>query len=299
MANNLDAFIPEIWSTRIIQNIDQLNVAMMLAANTDYEGEIRQAGDTVQVRTFGDVTVQDYQRGMTISYEDLSPTRETLTVDTSKYFAFNVDDLDRAQNDIGALDGYTRRAAVSLAEHIDSYIFSFHSSANTNNVLTSSGSAYDISTSTVYPLIVSAGLALDRQDVEQSGRWMVVTPYFKSLLLQDTTYFIKGSTLGDTVLTTGRFGATAQQMTAQGFIGQIGNFDVYVSNNLPKSGSNFRCVFGQGKPVSYAAQIPPGTLEALRLETTFATAIRGLLLHGGKVFSEHAKKLGTILVDNS
>jgi hypothetical protein len=74
---------------------------------------------------------------------------------------------------------------------------------------------------------------------------------------------------------------------------------VYVSNNLPASGANYFCVYGQGKPVLYAAQIPPGQIEVLRLETTFATAGRALLLHDGKVLAEHSKRLGSILVDNS
>lgn len=39
MPNDLSAFIPEIWSRRIIANINQSNVAMAVMANTDYEGE--------------------------------------------------------------------------------------------------------------------------------------------------------------------------------------------------------------------------------------------------------------------
>lgn len=38
MPNNLDAFVPEIWSRRVIANIDQNNVALNFV-NTDYEGE--------------------------------------------------------------------------------------------------------------------------------------------------------------------------------------------------------------------------------------------------------------------
>ena len=80
-----------------------------------------QAGDTVQVRTFGSITVQDYQRGLPIAAESLVPLKETLTIDKAKYFAFDVDSLDVAQNDINAIDGYTRRAGVALTNAIDSY----------------------------------------------------------------------------------------------------------------------------------------------------------------------------------
>lgn len=300
MANNLDAFVPEVWSRSIIRNIDQRNVALAVCTNTDYEGEIRQAGDTVQVRTFGNVTMQDYQRGLAISYEDLTPTKESMTVTTSKYFAFNVDDLDQAQNDINATDGYTRRAAVSMSNYIDTFVFSKHTLALTANKLTSGGSAYNITSegsgTAVYELLVEAGLALDVQNVDEDGRWAIITPYAHSLLLKDTKYFTKATDLGDAIISNGM---RANAAMARGFVGRTANFDLYKSNNLPSNGANKYILFGQGKPISYAAQIPSGTLEALRLETTFATAVRGLLLHDATVFTETSKTLGSIYVDNS
>jgi len=51
--------------------------------------------------------------------------------------------------------------------------------------------------------------------------------------------------------------------------------------------------YGQGNPISYAAQLRE--VEAIRLETTFASAVRGLLLHGGTVFAEDKKRLGYIM----
>ena len=301
MANNLDNFIPEIWSRAIQQRLDQTNLALALLANTDDEGGIRQAGDTVHGRTYGDVTMQSYVRGQSLSYEDLAPTKETMTVNEAKSFAFQVDDLDKAQNDLDALSGYTQRAAVAVANAIDSKLFGYHASALTANKISSTGSAINISHTATddthpYALLVKAGMALDAQNVSSEGRWAIVTPYFKSLLLKDTVYFVKGSDLGDTVLTTGKLGPARSAMN---FVGQAAGFDIYWSNNLPAVASNYYCIYGQDKPVSYAAQIPPGTLEALRLESTFATAIRGLLLHDGKVFTEASKRLGTIFVDNS
>lgn len=307
MANNLDNFTPEIWSTALIERIDQVNLAMMLCANTDYEGEIRRAGDTVQVRTPGDVTMRPYGRGGSVTYEDLTPTKETMVIDQSHYFAFAVDDLDVAQNDIDAARVYTARAGVSVANHLDDYVFSFYSQALTANQVSNGGSAIDITASSagtthVVDLLLEAQENLDDQSVPADGRWIVVSPYYKKLLMKDTVYFINGSTLGDHILTTARFmGAsmTARDALGRGFVGQACGFDVYTSTNLPTSGSGRYCPYGQGRPISFAAQIQPGTMEALRLESTFGTAVRGLLLYGGEVFNEHAKRLGYIFVDNS
>jgi hypothetical protein len=292
MANSLANFVPQIWSTNIVANLDQLNVAYNVMCNIDYQGEIQEKGDTVQVRTFGSVNMQNYTRGNPISYEDLNPSKETLTVTDSKLFAFEVDDLDRAQNDINALDGYSKRAAVALANEIDRKALSFYASANSANQLTNGGSAWTVSAANAYTLLVDAGAKLDALSVPAQDRWVIISPIYKAFLLKDITYLIRASDLGDSVITTARVGMTAN--TAPGFFGRIAGFDLYVSPALPVDASGKYCQYGQGKPVSYARQLVE--TEALRLESTMATAVRGLLLHGAAVFAEDAKRFGTIYV---
>jgi hypothetical protein len=304
VANNLDNFVPEIWSRNIIANIDRANVSVGLMANTEYEGEIREFGDTVHVRTFGNVTVGDYQRGQSLAPQDLVPVKETLTVDTARYFTIDVDDLDKAQNDINALEGYSRRAGVAMAEDIDSYLFGFTLNGNSSLQISNGGSAIDVSANTagtaVYELAVNAGIALDELSVPQNDRWLVVSPYVKGLMLKSTTYLIRATDLGDAIVQTARVGGmTAREAMPRGFLGQMAGFDVWVSTNVLTNGANRYLPYGQGRPVSYAAQIPPGSLETVRLQDTFGTRIRGLMLHGGKVFTEDAKRLGYIYVDNS
>ena len=43
-------FIPEIWSGKLIENFYDATVLAAIS-NTDYEGEIRSMGDTVNIRT--------------------------------------------------------------------------------------------------------------------------------------------------------------------------------------------------------------------------------------------------------
>jgi hypothetical protein len=300
--NNLTAFVPQVWSRKVIQNIDQNNVAMATMTNSNYEGEIQAAGDTVQVRTFGNITVQDYARGTPISAESLAPTVETLVIDKSKYFAFDVDSLDVAQNDINAIDGYTRRAGVAMSNAIDTYVMATaRSGASSSNAVGSTGSPVSITkdtdTTSVYQQLVYAARKLDELNVPQEGRWVVVTPFFKSLILQSTTYFIRATDMGDAIVRSA--GISVPDASRRGYIGEAAGFDVYSSTNLPNNGTWWGNIFGQDHPVCYAAQIPASTMEALRLESTFATRVRGLLLHGAKVFAEDAKRLGVIYTSNA
>ena len=301
MANDLSAFIPQVWSRRIIENINQVNLAKSIMTNSNYEGEIQTAGDTVQVRTFGSITVSTYTRGLPIVPQSLTPVKETLVVNNSQYFAFDVDSLDIAQNDVNAIDGYTRRAGVAMSNAIDSFVMSKVLSANAANVIGTTAAPIAITPDTagtaVYELLVKAAKNLDSLNVPADARWAILTPFFKSLVMTSTKYFIRATEMGDAIVRTA--GISASEATRVGFIGQAGGFDCYMSNNLPTNATYWANAYGQDKPISYAAQIPPSTLEAIRLETTFATRVRGLLLQGAQVFAEDSKKLGVIYTTNA
>lgn len=299
MPNNLAAFQAEAWSKRILTRLDQVNVMLPLV-NRDYEGEIKGKGSTVHVRTFGNVTMQPYTRNGTLSYENLAPSREPLTVNDAQFFAFAIDDLDEEQTDLNAMDGYAQRAAVAMNEIVDKKCLSKYAKTHVNNRITNGGSAYTLSTSNAYSLFVEAGKALDKQNVPQEGRWAVVGPNWKSKLLTDNAFFLRATDLGDQVLRSGSFRGQQQQRTARnsaGFLGQISNFDVYLSTGVPTDANGAYCQFGGGKVISYAGQLRK--LQRIILESTMATAQRGLLLHDADVFAEHAKAYGYWLVDEA
>ena len=70
-------FIPEIWSGKLIQNFYDATVLSAIA-NTDYEGEIRRMGDTVNIRTTPEITIRSYVKGP-VSYTHLTlPTNREV-----------------------------------------------------------------------------------------------------------------------------------------------------------------------------------------------------------------------------
>ena len=123
MANSLSAFNAQVWSQAIIRNLDRINV-MLPHTNRQWDGVLNSVGDTVQVRTLGSVTTGSYSKGQTISYQGLSPVKEALTVSDSVYFAFQVDDIDKVQNDHDALMLYAQRAAVAINNAVEDKILS-------------------------------------------------------------------------------------------------------------------------------------------------------------------------------
>lgn len=299
MANNLAAFKAEVWSKRLLTKLNQTNVMLGLV-NQDWEGDLRKGGDTVHVRTRGRVTMRAYTKYTPITYEDLAPTKEPMVVATSQYFAFNVDDIDRAQNDLSALDQYTQESVVAMNNAVEAKILAQVAKAHTSNRITgASNAAIALSAegagTSVWEQLVKAGELLDLNEVPSDGRFAVIDPPTYSLVLNDTKRFIRASDLGDQMVASAKLtGSTAKN--TPGFVGQIAGFDVYKTTQVRTAtgdGATHKLLpFGRSGAISYAGIIRE--MEALRLEGFFGNAVRGLLLHDAEVFAELSKQLGYI-----
>jgi hypothetical protein len=145
--NNVAAFNREIWSGQLVRNIDQINVMKRLV-NTDWEGDLRQSR-TVKVRTLGNVSLSDYTKYTSLSYQNLAPSVESFSVNGNRYFAFEVDDIDKAQTDMDLLNGYTGRAAVAIDNDVDSKILSVYTSAPGVNQITGANAGSGATAGTV------------------------------------------------------------------------------------------------------------------------------------------------------
>jgi len=60
-ASGASKFIPEIWSGKLLVKFYDATVLPQIS-NTDYEGEIKNQGDKVYIRTRGSVTIKKYSR---------------------------------------------------------------------------------------------------------------------------------------------------------------------------------------------------------------------------------------------
>lgn len=64
-------FIPEVWSAAILEAL-RAKLVFPSLCNRDYEGDIREAGDTVHITGYNDVTVREYVRGQPITVDDVT-----------------------------------------------------------------------------------------------------------------------------------------------------------------------------------------------------------------------------------
>jgi len=301
MANDLSVFNSEAWSDRLVSKLDQVNVMLPLV-NRNWEGDLR-LNKTVWVRTPGNITFAPYSRGTTINYQDLTPTKEAFTVNDGEYFAFEVDDLDKAQSDANTMDIYMKRAVVAMNNMVEAKILEAYTyTPAANQIAGPSGAAITLTGDTspdtgIYQLFCKARAMQSKNNVPSlpGSRWAVIDPDTTNLLLQDTEHFIRAGELGDKVVQFGLLGGeevARSAVDAPGFLGMVAGYMVYETPHVPTSDGAKYLLFGDNEAISYVAQITE--IEALRLQTTFATAVRGLLLHDIFVPAECAKRLVSI-----
>jgi len=266
------SFIPEIWAARLLEHLDKAHVYAALM-NRDYEGEIRNAGDTVHINTIGDITVDDYD-GTAITYEALSTTSQDLKIDQAKYFAFGVDDVEKAQALPGLVEAATQRAAYAINDTADQFLAGVLADSATPAIAGSVALDED----NVYKTLVAMKVALDKQNVPTEGRWVVIDPTCHGLLLQDKRFVSFGTDITNERLVNGK-------------VGRAVGMDIYVSNNVPEEDGAYCLIAGVPMAATYAEQIIE--TEALRDIDTFKDLVRGLHVYGAKV--THAAALASVV----
>jgi len=254
-------FIPELWSKRINQKLRE-SLVFGSVVNTDYEGEIGSGGDTVKINSIGDVTIGNYVPNSTnITPEQLNDYQTTLLIDQKKYFAFKVDDVDKAQVNANVMDEAMQSAAWGLKNAADESIAALYTDAG--NTITTTA----IDSTNAFAAVLTLGQYLSQENVPEDGRWLVIPPWFKTKLL-----------LAKALVTDN--GAAADAFT-NGKVGRVGGFDVYESNNVSNDGTTYYIMAGTRKAISFAAQV--NKVEAYRPEASFSDAVKGLYVYGTKV----------------
>jgi len=265
----LEDFIPEIWSARLLKHLDK-NLVFKQLVNTDYEGEIRNFGDTVRVNRIGDITVSPYT-GTVADPQALTGDQAVLEINEASYFNFFVDDVTEAQANPKLMDAAMERAAFALANTVDQYIAGLHAQAGI--VLDKGGDGYAVGNSNgktnPYDLVIDIVEKMDENNVPAAGRWLVIPPWFHAALLKSEEYKL-----------------AFQDYKTSGEIPTIAGIKILASNNLKTTtigtATYHILLAGTNMAISFAQQL--SKVEAYRPEKKFADAVKGLLLYGAKAF---------------
>ena len=265
-------FIPTVWAARLLTALEKsLVYGQANVANREYEGDIRQAGNTVKIASIGDVTIGDYTKNTDISEpETLSDSDLSLVIDQSKYFNFYVDSIDRAQQNVNVLDEAMKRSAWKLREVADTYLAGVMSAAVTvGNTIGSIATPEVPTKDDAYEYLVDLGVLLDEADVPIDGRFVIVPAWFHGLLLKDERFIKAGTMRSDTAL-------------ANGQVGEAAGFRILKSNNVPNTaGAKYKILAGHRVATAYVEQVLD--VQTFKPEKRFGDAVKGLHVYGAKV----------------
>lgn len=278
---SLENFIPEVWSTNLLSNLNPAHVyAQADVTNRDYEGDISQAGDTVKINSIGRVTIGNYTKNTNIGDpETLTDAQRTLVIDQQKYFNFQVDDIDKAQQSPKVMAEAMKEAAFGLADAEDQFLASFHVAADSANLLGNDTTPLTLAApGDAYEYLLKLGTLLTEANVPKEGRVVTVPAWFTEELLLDDRFVKNGVDL--TALLNGE-------------VGKAAGFRVTESNNVPNTaGAKWKIQATHRMARSFANQI--ASTEAYRPEKRFGDAVKGLHVYGGKLVRPKAMAVLTV-----
>jgi hypothetical protein len=304
------AFIPTLWSGKLLAKFYQ-NTMLSEIANTDYEGELKNQGDTIRIRLAPSININDYEVGSNLSYEVPTPIYQDMQVNKGKYFGVQVNDVLAYQSDMDLMNMFTEDAAKQLKIAIENEVFFNNfvtegpAAANEGATAGAISAAYNLGTDTtpvdqssaanVLNAILRMSSVLDEQNVPEDGRFLVISPYDRHLLMQSN-------------IAQAYFTGDSSSIVRTGKIGMLDRFTVYVSNLLPRgeagkalvpalsatstgaavANAKARRLMVAGTKAANSFAMTVNKTEPLRNQTDFGDIVRGLAVYGRKVVKPEA-----------
>jgi hypothetical protein len=283
---SMSNFTPELWAATLLRNLHKKYVfAQPGVINRDYEGQIKEKGDTVRITSIGAVAVGDYVKDTDMTAaQALTDAQTALVIEKAKFFNFAVDDIDTAQAAGNIMDEAMFESGQALGNAMDTYLAGFYTDVDSANFVGTDGSPKTLTLATdAYPLLTQVKVKLDEANVPEEGRFIIVPAWFEGVMLQDDR-FIR------------QFNNIAPEALLNGMIAKAAGFNILLSNNVTFNGTaatgQYRMLAGYPGAWTVAEQI--NEVEGYRPQLRFADAVKGLQLYGAKVTKPSALSVLTV-----
>lgn len=306
--NNINysgTFIPTVWSAKLNAKF-YASTTFGDIANTNWEGEISNLGDKVIINNIPTLSVSDYAVGTSLTYEVPTPDVVELLIDKAKYFAFQISDVIEYQSKPNLMDMFSTDAGNQMKIKVDTDCWlGVYNGAAAANVGATAGAITGgfnmgtdaapvaLNSGNILAFITQMSTILDEQNVPETDRWLVLTPYERQLLMNSN-------------LAQAQFMGDSESALRNGRIGRIDRFTVYLSNLLPRAAADqnytggadagkvkrHTIMAGHKSAFTFASQI--NKVETLRNPSDFGDYIRGLMVYGRKVVKDTAFTTGII-----
>ena len=295
MANNVNAFVPEFYSQKLLKESKEMTDFKNNMTNNDWEGEIKSAGDTVHISTpdLSNITIGE---GVVPDTVSVYPKSLTLTIDRSKSFQFKFNDIEQAQSQFNMMEGYMSSAnelmmievnkelELAVLNDTDVPEVGNHSSAFSCTVATINTFFNKIKRTLMGNKALSpAGFYTFKGNKEQALQLAPIVTMGAGLFEQlvNSTLLTHPTVQGDDIL-------------YKGVVGQIAGMKIFVDTLLDgitsdecathyadEANKEYVVIAGTKMGITFAEQY--NKVEKLRDPQTFADIGRALYLYGFKI----------------
>ena len=308
MANNVNAFVPEFYSQKLLKESKEMTDFKNNMTNSDWEGEIKSAGDTVHICT-PDASNIVIGEGVVPEVNDVYPKSMTLTIDKTKSFQFKFNDIEQAQSQFNMMEGYmsiaNERMMVEVNKELELEVLN---NAEVPNVGTNAA-GFQATSATINTFfnrlkktlmankaLSPAGFYTFKGNKEQALQLNAVVTIGTGLFEQlvNSTQLTHPTVQGDDIL-------------YKGVVGQIAGMQIFVDTLLDgikqtecanhyadEAGKKFVAIAGTKMGITFAEQY--NKVEKLRDPQTFADIGRALYLYGYKITNPKSLVKGTVVV---
>ena len=322
-------FQREIWSKKIQDDLE-LNGRLVRHCTRAYEGDAEYA-KTVRILAVGDPVIDGYNG--TVTYKPMDDRKQNLDIDIQEYFAYVVDDIDKAQSMPGLPEEFRKKAVNKLGQRREILVGRLvagkaMSTANekaATYTLTADAAIipykdyYTVNADSTYSRVqtpVAASLATYYEitsatykegathittaaEATQAGIKTAVDTALTNLRIrnnEDGGYLeIDPATymLFKNNLT--ELSTNNPELIRRGVVGMYDDYEVTRTNAIYNDGTDHWCFAHSGSAIAFVGQI--NEVEAMRLEGTFGDGIRGLDTYGMKIIAQDELEVVKVPVD--
>jgi len=282
-------YIPEIWASKMLVKF-YAATGLTEIANTEYEGEIKQRGDTVHISTLPDMQIKDYTVGMELETDKPTPTVVDLLINKGKYFQFASNPVMVKQASVEYINKWAEDAARQMKIAIERAVLAdvyadasaYNKGATAGKIsadvnLGTAGSPFALTKDNVLDKLFEINQVLDEQDVPAENRWIYMPAWACTLM--------KGSDLKNASIT-----GDSESLIRKGVIGMVDKLMIIQSNLLATGtdGGNkvTNAIAGHKSALAFATQLTEN--QVIDNPKDFGKLHRGLQVYGYKVVKPEA-----------
>jgi hypothetical protein len=244
-ANDLDAFIPEIWSRETLAILQESMVVANLV-HRDFENEIANFGDVVNTRQPSEFTAKRKAQTDDVTVQDANATNVQVPLNQWAHTSFMIRDGDLSKSMVDLIPIYIQPAALSLGRLVDRALLAQYAAFYQN----SGGALGGLTSANAVQYLVETRKVMNDNKAYPENRNLIVGSYTEAVMLQNSA-FTEAQKIGDN--------GTAVRNAS---LGRLLGFDIFMCQNMASIATPASTLYKNGA-INLTAGYPKGTTSAL------------------------------------